>query len=787
MKLSLRWIFDHIDGDWRAQRIEDIVALFNKTTAEIEHWHPIQWDVNQFFLADSASHKNNTIMVPELGKLFTIIEQRPDADNQRIIDSAYLVKITDTKATWATLRDFGVDRDGYVPLIDARGLLSNKSWRDAFQSDDVIIDVDNKSITHRPDMWGHRGFAREIAAFLKLPLKPAASFLATLPITITDEKSVATDAMPFIIENRAPKACKKFNGLYFSQIDNRPCNLHILSRLLKIGGRPINAIVDLTNYVAQDWVQPVHAYDAAQVSGKKVIIRHATSGESLVSLDGHLFNLTGDDLVVADAAKPMCLAGVKGGLHDGVGSQTTSIFFEAACFDATTVRLAALRHKTRTDSSARFEKTLDPNLAAEAVKRFVVLLDQCGIRYQHSNAIVAVGADAPTITIDVEHDFLERRSGLTLTPSDIQALLVPLEFGVTPINHEPFIYRITVPTFRSSKDISIKEDILEEVVRCFGFDKIPFVLPCLPRTPFSVQMVRRVRAIKHYLSFAASMVEQYNYALYDESSLKQLGIEEPTTVTILNPVSEDYARLVNSLVPGLCKNLVDNHLHQQVLNFFEWGKVWKKDGGDVTEHRSLAGVFYTKKQTADFYAIKAIIERLLRLLNISESSIRWEKVVKPSKPWYRPYQTAQLVVDNKPVGILGKADPLFISRLAMHPESDACFFELDGDWLMMHSDAEKKYTPVSRYPETFFDISVYVARAVTCEHLIAELKATKSSLIRSVVLHDFFEQDKKPDVRALTFRLWVGHDDRTLEKHEIDELRDEAIARLAACGAALRV
>lgn len=799
MKLSLRWIFDHIEGDWQAHRIDEIIALFNKTTAEIEHWHNITWNVDTFFCADASSYNHNSLFVPELKQQFQISDPRSDhaTAKQQNTETAYLIKISDGKATWATLRDFGTDRDGYLPLLDGRDLFAHTSWRKHFEANDIIIDVDNKSITHRPDMWGHRGFAREIAAFLKLPFKSSEKFLSKVPVAVTDTISTPTSSMPYTIENRALKACKRFTGLYFSHIDNRPCNLHVASRLLKIGSRPINGLVDLTNYITHDWSQPVHAYDAQCIRDNKIIIRHAHPEESLVSLDGHTFKLTSNDVVIADAQKPMCLAGVKGGLHDGVSASTSSIFFEAACFDATSVRLAALRHKTRTDSSARFEKTLDANQATEAIERFIKLLDQYAISYKHNGSITSVGQTASPIVLKIEHSFLEQRSGLQLTTQHVSEILSRLEFKVELNAQQPITYHITVPTFRSSKDITIKEDILEEVVRCVGFDKIPFTLPSLQRTPFSLQNVQRLRAIKQYLASACSMMEQQNYSLYDETFLRQLSLEEPTIVTILNPVSEDYSRLINSLIPGLCKNLIDNHLHHQTLNFFEWGKTWSKKESTVSEHRSLAGVFYTKKQTTDFYQIKERIEGLLKMSHINTTAIHWEKLTNPEKPWYRPYQTARILVHNQPIGLLGKANIAFLQKLDIHPENDACFFELDGDWLLTHAAEEKKYIPISRYPETFFDVSVYTPRTTSCASLLNKLSSIttrqhiptseNTNLIRHVSLYDFFENDKKPDVRSFTFRIWVGYDERTLEKHEIDAVRDLVIDNLKTAGAELRV
>ncbi len=797
MKLSIAWIFDHIDAHWQDYDINLIVSKFNQTTAEIEKFYPVNINLEDFYLAQLPTIDSLNVFIPELQKKITMPER--DHTFDLILKSAtnipFLIKKDHDKFLWAQLSDFGVEKDGLLPALNATEQDRTGTWREKFEHTDIIIEVDNKSITHRPDMWGHRGFAREIAAFLELPFLSKEKFLASKKALTFETTSEATQENPFIIDNQVPQACNKFNGLWFPTIENKPSDIFITSRLLKVGSRPINAIVDLTNYVTQDWSQPVHAYDADKITDKKVIIRMAKQDEKLLILDGTELSLTPDDMVIADNKKPMCLAGVKGGMHDSIDQHTKSILFEAANFNPKHVRLSAIRHKTRTDSSARFEKTLDPNQACESILRFIKLLEQCSINATSTNAVISVGPDAPELQINVKHDFLEKRTGLTLTSDDVTNLLSRLEFQVeTKKENNHTTYAITVPTFRSSKDIKIKEDILEEVARLYGFNKVKLELPRIHRTPFDLSGITKSRKIRHYLAHTARMIEQQNYALYNEQSLTELNLKQPTNVTIINPVSENYSRLVYSLIPGLLKNIKENHVHQDSLNFFEFARVWNnKKKENIHEQKSIAGIFFEKRKPVDFYICKNYIEQLLITLGFDQAKISWQKIEKNTdeyKPWYRSYQATRIIYtpnEQTPqeIGIMGKIDPEFARTLDILPESDAFIFELDGNMLLHEKPSTKRYAPISRYQATSFDLSLLAPLTLTCKALEKELRDI-SPLVKQVTLIDYFEKEEWTDKRSLTFRILLSSNEKTLEKEEIESVRQQAINTIQSRGAELR-
>lgn len=796
MKLSLAWIFDHIEADWKDQDVNLIAAKFNEIVAEIEHVTRFKFDSGQFYVArqESVSADSVSLFIPELSQTVTLPVRSntydliaPGYDNP-----VFMLKREGLGFSWASLVDLGVEKDGLLPAFDVDEYALQGKWRSFFETEDIIFEVDNKSLTHRPDMWGHRGFAREIAAYLDLPFLCDDEFLKKPHVLYVPHSSPVSATMPIAVEIQADKACTRFAGLYIKSIENKPSNLLIASRLLRIGARPINALVDITNYIANDWTEPLHVYDAKNIGGKRVIVRMAHAGEKLELLDGQTLTLTQDDLVVADAKKPMCLAGVMGGKNDSLSAQTTEVFVEAANFDAATVRRAALRHKLRTDSSARFEKTLDPNLAVDAIFRFLKLLEECNIVAKIADDVVAVGQ--PPVkenVIEVSHKFLEKRIGVALSEDDVikplskRGFKVLESYLIDTTEAKERVYLVCVPTYRGSKDIKIKEDILEEVVRCYGFAKIPHVLPPIIRMPYDTQRMMRERKIKQFLAYTAQMIEFQNYAFFDEENLAALELRDGEAIAILNPVSENYYRLITSLIPGLFKNIRENQMHSEHLAFFELGKIWPYHQGKALEQYGLAGVFFERRSSVDFYACKALLQDLVRALGLNENLVLWQKVKHAPAPWYLATQTAQLLYEGQPLGFAGMIERSFLPKINALPESNAFVFELQGDLLLNLAPTSKKYESISRFQDSSFDVSLMVPLSLTVGQL-EDRFAQASPLIKKIDLLDFFEKKEWVDQRSLTFRLWLSHPDKTLEKYEIDAVWENVVGMAKDLGATLR-
>ena len=790
MKLSLSWIFDHIDADWQKQNVDKIVEKFNQVTAEIDDFYTVKFDLTDFAMGKVLKIEKDsfTISIPEWKKEVKLKAQDisiyclPEQKNLYFIMRKH--GKSGEKINFATVQDFGVEKEGILPPVDAKDSDLNGSWKKRFETKDVIFDVDNKSITHRPDMWSHRGFAREIAAFMKLPFLSEKKFLNKKEVKVFDDKTKTDKQNQISIEIDDKKACKRFAGIYFNSIENKPTDIFVLSRLLKIGTRPINAIVDITNYVMFDWSQPTHAYDAEHITENVIKARFAKNKETLTLLDDSELKLTNEDLVIADSKKPLCLAGVMGGKDDSVVSTTKKLFLESANFGATPVRRTSMRYGVRTESSSRFEKTLDPNQVTSAIERFLNLLDKFNLKYECADKIVCVGKEVKPFVLKIEHDYFEERAGFKLKKSDIVDPLKRLDFQVTEKNG---IYTITVPTFRSSKDVEIKEDILEEVVRFYGFDNIELNLPSFKRIAYDLTPVMRTRKVKNYFVNTAKMTEQNNYVFYDEQFLNKLNYKiDSDCLEITNPVSENQKRLATSLIPNLLKNINDNVADYDSLDFFEVGRIWiptKKD--ERGEHKKLSGIFFEKRKPVDFYDCKAYITEMLNVIGILPEQISFSKIDEPQQPWFMPFQTAQVLIDGKIVGTIGKVEKTFLSKLDVLPESDAFIFDLDFDMLLSFVPKVKKFEPLPKYQDTFIDLSVLVPLKTQVADL-QKLLGKIDPLIKNVELIDFFENPKWLDQRSLTFRVNISDPEKTLEKTQIDNVWNKCVKALEGVGAQLR-
>ncbi|MBD3231679.1 phenylalanine--tRNA ligase subunit beta [Candidatus Dependentiae bacterium] len=800
MKLSISWIFDHINANWKKQNIDELISKFNKISAEIENYYKIDFDLKDFALGKITKINNRLkIEIPEW-KIKCDLPSREDFKENLI----FMVRRREKKIEWAKLSDFGLDKDGYVPALDIQQQDLKGEWKKYFETQDVIIEVDNKSITHRPDMWGHRGFAREIAAFLNLDFIDANKLVQTKSVDTYQKKAKATEQNPISIEVKAENACKRFAGIYFNSVQNKPTNIFIFSRLIKVGVRPINGLIDLTNYLTLDWSQPVHVYDVENIEGRSIIVRMAEKGEKITLLDENEIKLSEKDLVIADENKPLCLAGVMGGIDSIIQQNTKNIFFESANFDAAVVRRTALRHKCRTESSIRFEKTLDPNQNIHGILRFLRLAKLYGIELNSANRILSVGIPIEEKTIQVEHEYFQKRSGLKLDDDyDIIYPLQRLGFKVEKKLIEDiqkqigdlqltrnYIYTITIPTFRSCKDVQTKEDILEEIVRFFGLDKIALSLPCFKKQPSVLNRIFKQRKIKNYLVECAKMIEQRNYAFFDENFLESVKLQNiESAAEIVNPVSQNAKRLVSSLLPGLFKNIQDNFHEQDRLRFFEMAKIWStgglKERSGIKEIKKIAGVFFEKRKNVDFYQCKAYITGMLSLVGINTDILNFVKIDKPKNAWCIKYQSAYIYYDKVKLGILGKVDPLFLSKLDVLSESDAFFFELNADFLIDYVSKVKKFDGLPKYQETYFDLSMFVPLDLTTKKIESILDKVDVLVIK-VKLIDFFEKEDWLDKRSLTFRIWLNSEKKTLEKDEIDAVWKKSIKSVEKVGASLR-
>ncbi len=775
MKISIAWIFDHIDARVQDIDIPALIDKLNETTAEIEQWQQIKTDLAPFALAQIKSiTKDIHVEIPEWGT-DARLPLRSDAKE----GSWYLIIKEGDAYSWALSTDLGAHKEMIIPAVTGGTDLQDGSWKQSFETYDVIFTVDNKSITHRPDLWGHRGFAREVAAILDLKLLPLDDFIVPRKVLPHEWSAQGTPDNPYSLSIKDPELCKRFAGYTISEVQNQSSLLWMAARLSRVDSRAIDALVDFTNYVMLDLSQPMHAFDADQLTSGSVAVRRAQNKEKLTLLDDQQLELTDQDLVVVDGDRPVSLAGIMGGKMSGIAPDTTSVFLESANFDAATIRRSSQRHKVRSESSARFEKSLDPNQNTDAITRFLKLLEDAGMPFKGSDAINSLGPLVQAPEREVLHSFIESRLGISIASTFIESTLRQLGFEVREEKKDDDIaYHITVPTFRATKDIDIKEDIVEEIGRFYGWSNITLQLPFMQTRPKPIHSVLQVGRIKHLLSYGLNMRELYTYSFFDESFLKELAWDPGETIRVKDPVSENWHRLVTTLIPNMLRAVFQNAADHDELQFYEWARSWSVINGG-TESKKCSGIFYSKKKPLDFYECKAKINQLFQLLGMKAE---WQADSEQSFAWQDGAHTATIMVNGQSIGTAGFVDPLFLKKIA---DGSAFVFEFDAAFLEMYEKPVVRYKPVSKYPAIERDVSALAPLSVTVAQL-SELIQGVDERIVSVQLVDMFAKKEWKGQRALTFRYTIQDASKTLTKGQADTISAGVYAVLEKAGAQIR-
>jgi phenylalanyl-tRNA synthetase beta chain len=778
MKISLAWLCDHLDYASFAVRLTpaQIVAKLRVSTAEIDKVIELNIAIDKMFLGRVTTHDDRgiTVVVPELKKTCTL----PVRTLSAYTDAWYLVWHEQAQTRWVTLGDCGCTaKEGLMPAIIANEAEAKSgNWRSTIPATDTLIEIESKAITNRPDLWCHRGFAREVAALLGVGLVGDERLYANYPVRHYEKQSPASAALHVSLEDA--HGCKRYAAALFDNVTARPSSLLHAFKLARVDQRPIDALVDATNYVMMDIAQPLHVFDQALLGGNELVIRRAHADEHLTLLGGSQLTLTTNDLVIATNTKAVALAGIKGGEDTGASAATKTIVVEAATFDATTIRLMAKRHKLRTDASARFEKSLDPNSNTLGILRFATVFNQM-TQQQLSieGALISVGKLEPERVITVSHDYLIKRLGVALTTERVARVLTGFGFGVSINGHEQ--YEVSVPSFRAGKDIQAQEDILEEVARAIGYETIPLSLPAKERVLTSLPQTLRLQAIKSHAAYALGMHEAATYPLLDDAWIAKIGYKPEDYVELANPVAENARILVPSLIPNLLRAAEQNCTRASTLRFFECGRTWRLIAKTSPSERQSFACLMVSKQPGSFYQGKADLQSLFHSLGIAPT---WQRVQRQAAVWWHEEQTAELLLGEKTLGYAGSLQ----SKLLSLGEWKYGFWaELDLEQLLAVPGAAKVYAPLSRYQSVTLDVSVFIPKRVTVEELGNVIKK-QDSRIESVELIDFYEKAEWRDVRSVTLRYTVVDHEKTMQKAEIDQIMGAVAAAMMALDGQVR-
>ncbi|HZK29183.1 MAG TPA: phenylalanine--tRNA ligase subunit beta [Clostridia bacterium] len=641
---------------------------------------------------------------------------------------------------------------------------------------DLIIEIDNKSMTNRPDLWGHYGIARELGAIYGGSLRPLPEFI--LPDDIRD----------YPVEIASPERCRRYDALVFEGVEPVQSPFWMKDRLWSVGIRPINLLVDITNFVMLATGQPTHGFDMAHVKDG-IRVRTAKDGETLELLDGHVLSLAGTDLLICDGQdKAIGLAGVMGGAHDSILPDTSGMVLEVANFEAIGIRKTATRHQIRTESSIRFEKAIDTERCDQALGLAIALIKEL----QPEARVTAAGHrhkdKTLPLTLPVSLDFLSVRSGRDLSADDVIARLTPLGFDIEFDGKDTLT--VTVPTWRATGDIDIKDDILEEVCRMIGYDQFDFVPPRITLDKAARQLdFESERAIREYLAFRVGLQEIFTYPWVADRYLEAAGEDLTTLLTLATPPAPDHARLRGSLVPGLLEAVTENARYYDEFGLFELAQVYSKgesrpsvpDETLPVQERRLGIALAGDLPFLLFRRLKGILTNLPRFGRVADWTFQKGEM---KMPWADRNAWLDLVNDKEQtVGRMGLLSPKATVASGIR-QLFVVVAEIEVDRLTPLPSRDNRFTHLPQFPNVEQDLSIVVDDHVSWLDIE---QAIGSHVRRSEFVEEYRGSQVPEGMKSLMFRFWLASDDGTLSAEEIEQLRSRLIKRLKdKLGAGLR-
>lgn len=651
---------------------------------------------------------------------------------------------------------------------------------DALDLNDIILEIDNKSMTNRPDLWGHYGIAREIAALYDLPMTQFPHF---------DRNVENTSGFHVTVEDA--ERCPRYLSAQIEGLNVKPAPYQMQNRIWKVGMRPINALVDITNYVMLATGQPTHAFDSDHIAGH-VIVRRAGEGEKLLLLNGKELALSSDDLVIADDAGVVGLAGVMGGAKDSILPDTSKVILEVANFDAKGIRRTALRYDNRTEASARYEKAIDPERCDQAFDLSMQLFSQLYPEMKVTGLVDQYPEHLKPAEIDVALSWLERRLGKHLSPDEIKHKMELLGYGIT-FNGDNM--HVVVPTWRSTGDVSIQADIMEEVARMYGYENFE-AEPITTTFDGAINQLDKdlERRIKEYLAIRCGMQEIFTYPWMEESYVNAVLQSTEGILSLSTPPSPAERFVRSSLLPNLCKAVVKNERYFNEFSIFETAQVFRDENYTSpydereklpSQRKNVAGAFATtdKDITALFRKAKGVVEMMARYVHMETLTFRQtEKPVwADNVVWLNIYRGDEKVGD---LALLAKK----VSMACGIKNMNVMLFQLDQDSLVPLKSRTNTFTHLAEYPMTDYDISLLVDGSVQWKDVAQTVRGIKSELLHGAAFVDEYRGKQVPaGKKSLTLRLAIGSKDKTLTSAEIEEVASGVLNKIAKrFGAELR-
>lgn len=788
MKLSLNWLKDYVELD--NIPAEEISRQLTMRSAEVEEAHWSGEHFEKVLIAkvekvvphpDSERLKLATVFDGSTSQ--TVVCGAPNVAEGQTVAFAPLGTVLPGNFEIKPVKIRGVESLGMICAEDELGLGSNhegimildnslvagKPVSTIFGQKDYIIEIENKTINHRPDLWGHYGIARELKAIFKKPWKKELKYsgIKSDRIEETFEIEIKTDR------------CLHYIGLKMGGLKTAPSPEWLKGRLENIGLRSINNIVDISNFVMYETGHPLHTFDRRDISGNKIVIRNAAEGEKFITLDNHERTLKSEDAVIADVSRGLAIAGVMGGLNSEVKDDTSEIFIEAALFNPSSIRKTSNRLDLRTDSSSRFEKALWVENCYLAMQRFVELAKEIipGATVLSELATADNSKNygfqgQMTLTTGKIRSFL----GITeekLPDHEIISMLTFLDFKLNVKGSELLI---EIPEHRRSKDISMAEDIIEEIGRLYGYNNIEPVSPLfqMDRAPVNRDL-EKTNAIRNLFVKSFKANEVINYSFSGPHDLETVPF--PKEKLIETVITRENPFLRYSLFPGMIKNVHKNLKNFKDFNLFEFGMIFTTDG-----EKKRAGFISTGK-TASFNYLKNVVLSISKELHAPQ--FRFERILDSfmlGDTIFHPGKSAVIKFAKDNIGVMGEVHPALLKKYEI--SASVCYIEIDCEALFSLPEKNIRFAHLLKFPSTGFDVTVIVPQTTEAEKIFNIIKKSvdQKLFIESRIV-DYFSGDPIPKgFISISFRIILNAKERTLTSDEMKNVHQKLFSDLRNSG-----
>ncbi|MBH1940182.1 phenylalanine--tRNA ligase subunit beta [Mobilitalea sibirica] len=793
MLISMNWISEFTDLS--GVDIKELINQFTLSTAEVEDIYEMGKNIKDVVVGklveinDHPNSKKLHLVKVDIGsEVVECVCGAPNVFVGAVVPFAKLggqvgeLVIKEVQIAGATSRgmccsekELGIsdNHEGLMILDDIYPL--GTDIKEFMQLEDTVFEVDNKSLTNRPDLWGHYGIAREIATLTKRPLKP-------LELMDTD---IYRELAPIDLKVENTDKIYRYSCITIDNITKKKSPINMRIRLTYCGMRPINLLADLTNYLMMEMGQPMHAFDNGKVS--KIRVKTMPEQTNFLTLDGVERKIDTDTLMICDEKEPVAIAGIMGGELSEITDNTDSVLLESANFDAVSVRKSATRLGMRTDASARYEKTIDPELTVPAIKRFLKLLAEIDPGVKVTSALTdCYVKHYETITIQFDKAYVDKYTGIDISSNFIEETLTALGFG---LNRKGDEFEVVVPSWRATKDVTMKADMIEEITRIYGYDNFEIKSTKSLLTPIRHSEDRdNELKMKLFLSERYAMNEVHSYLWYESKLNKEIGIVTEPNIRVINSLTAENDTIRSTIIPSLLGFVYKNVDTTPEMGMFEIGRVSDglKEDGLCNERKRLGIVVASKKLSEKevYFKVKEIVEQLL----LAIKNVRPVFAIKEELSKYNyvhPVNSAKISLKGEEIGYFSVLNPKVKNKI--DKKLNVAYAEIDVELLETVTAETLRYVEPSKYPGVTIDLSLLTEKELRFEKIAEYIGEYKCEYLKSFHLVDIFEDEKLlPGKKSVTIRFEFVSMERTLEGQEISAMTDELLAILKAKGIELR-